>query len=431
MRFEGRPEHINFEISKAIAAEFESTYAFKERLARVEKESIAKIINQYSVEADIAKTIFILELENKLTVKEAYEYLMWIRQIYEKEGSAIPSTPSHTFQFAVREGSWLLFLYGKFINSIEDKLKELVNAEFAVDSDQEPPFERTIGVINSRKNVIANYLAPLITKWINEHDNLSQIHAIAAILAPILKIKPGETYDYIVKGQRAARKLFFEFDKALEKDELVEQGVNFKNTVLDTRKNLLLPLDKMPLEVLCQVLLQAIPRNQVKKQNSNSSAILIPHSPITRNGLVGPELKTPIDFLERDLIIAKMRSSKERKEFLSRILTKVFKNLNYEISDPIEISSKIISETQKRLDKKPLNNNQITKIIYEMHLGKEGLSRLLEDAEAKLTVNQKNKPSLKDILDYIKVKSPLKKEDILAAIVSYIEGEIYLKGVSP
>ncbi len=405
MQFE-TPSHTKYTLARELAAEFEKKYDFKERLSRVNLTQIAEIIEEFKLNTDLCKVIYILELENKLNPNQTYNYLTWLMKIYEEAGTPIPETPTYMFNFAAREGAWLQFLYGKFKYILEDKLRPLINTELSIESDAAPPLEKIADLLNSRINLIDNYIIPLIEKWIKEHDNLNQIHAATALLSPIIKADPRDAYKILIAAVNSAKMFFFNLDVLTEKINIEEGGVQTKIQIIEIRRSLLKPLKEMPPSTLAHVLLQAIPRVKPELNAAASSNILIIHAPVTRNGLIGPDLKSPIDFLERDIILARKRPELERQDFLLKTVTKVFKNMNYEIANPLEVAYTMITEILKRFNHHPLNRTQLAEVIYA-------------DYNKQASASIPPQVSEKELYDYLNIKQPLPREHVIKKISEY------------
>ncbi|WEU40567.1 MAG: hypothetical protein OdinLCB4_001150 [Candidatus Odinarchaeum yellowstonii] len=413
MNYEKNESYSTCTLAKELATEFEKKFDFQERLSRVDLTQINHIVNEFKLNQDLCKVIYILELENKLTPLQSYNYLTWIMKIYEETGNHIPETPTYIFKFAAREGAWLQFLYGKFKYAIEDKLRPLINTELSIDFKESTPVERISDLLNSRCNLINYYIIPLIDRWIIEHDNLNQSYAAAALLSPIIKTDPSEAYKKLIEAVNSAKDFFFTLDILTEKKDL-EEDVKIKLQIIETRRSLLKPLKEMPSTTLAQVLLQAIPRIKPELTTPPSSNILIVHAPVTRNGLVGPDFKSPIDFLERDILLAKKRPELERCDFLSKTVTKVFKNLNYQIPNQLEAAYTIVKEVLERFNHHPPSRKQFIRIIY-----KEAGKQILE--------NNLSKISEKELYEYLNCKRPIPREQIIEKISEYFMKKLGLE----
>ncbi len=415
MYFENPHSYTTYTLAKELAAEFEKKYDFKERLSRVDLTQITEILNEFKLNHDLCKTIYILKLECKLTPSQTYNHLTWIMKIYEETGNPIPETPTHMFNFAAREGAWLQFLYGKFKYILDDKLRPLINAELSIESEVMPSLEKISDLLNSRHNIINNYIIPLIERWVVDHNNLNQVYAASAILSPIIKADPSEAYKKLIEAVNSTKKYFFNLDALTESIHPEEEIIKTKIQIVETRRSLFKPLNEMSSTALAQVLLQAIPRIKPEVNTVSSSNILIVHAPITRNGLVGPDFKSPIDFLERDVLLAGRRSKPERREFLLKTVTKVFKNMNYKTNNPLETAYNIINELLKRFDQPSLERKQLVKILYE-------------DYDSQITEIKLNTVSEKELYDYLNIKHPLPHDHIIKKISEHLMKKLNIEG---
>jgi hypothetical protein len=425
MNYLPNSEENRFIISRELASEFETVYDFKERISRVQNQNIVEIVNKFNVETDIAKAIYIISLDGKMTEKEAYDYILWVRKLFEKKGLAIPNIPTYILNFAAREGTWLYFLYGKYPHNLMEKTREILNLESGVFKEISQPIERVVNIINARERIITSYIGPILEKWLNEHENLKLIDAIRAIMAPILKVKPEKVDPFLITARRKTRKLFFFLDQLLEKDELVEEGVITKKTILGIRKDLLSNIEQIDIRTMSQILLNTIPRKEVEPDPNSKSSILVVSSPVTRNGLVGPILKSPYDFLERDLKIARMRVKEERKSFVETRLRKIYNSLSQKINDPHKIASRIIINMRSRFDLKSVNPYTVDSMLYEKIMGREKFNELILSVRNKIKEQGKTKVLKKEIMDRIKIRHPISRQDIIKFLTDYFCERFY------
>ncbi|MHA1754529.1 MAG: hypothetical protein ACTSYR_03320 [Candidatus Odinarchaeia archaeon] len=422
MSYKDIKERKRFIISREIANEFEKVYTFKEQISRTPTEEVTSIVDKYNLEVDIAKAVYLVVLEEKMTIEDAVEYFTWLRNLYEKEGIPILKLPTYLLNFAAKEGTWLSYLYGKFPKDFLEKTRELVNLESDVVENKNPPIEKIVNIVNLRDKFVDDYIAPLIQKWVTEHDGLKSIYAAQALAAPLIKVKPQDSLSYLTQARKQLRQFYFKLDTLTELEELVEEGIITKKRILDIRKELLKPLDKLEISILSQVFMQIIPRKKPIKISEGKSDILIVSSPITRDGLVGPELKTPYDFLEMYLKIASRQRGETRQNLLAEKIKKVFITLSDKFNDPIKAGTRIIVNMRKRFHLKSISPKTIERILLEKIFGKSSFEKIYEETKQQLINQYKTEKVQKsEILERIKIKQKISNDDVIKVLISYFD----------
>ncbi|MHA1409950.1 MAG: hypothetical protein ACTSQY_06540 [Candidatus Odinarchaeia archaeon] len=420
MKLPGISEQRRFILSRELANEFEAVYDFKEKISRVPLSNVTAIIDKFNVEPEIAKVIYLLELDGKLTGEDAYQFILWIRKRFEEKGHTIPKISTYILNFAAREGTWLYFLYGKFPRLIDDKTRELTNLELDIMQKTEYPTEKIVSLVNGRNTIIETFIAPLIQKWMHEHEDFKLTDTVFALLAPLLNVMPDAVKPYFRQAHIDTRRFFLKLDLLLENDDLIEEGIITKKSILDIRKSLLQDPNEMDLPIISQIFLNCIPKRKIESANGTASPLLIVSSPITRNGLVGPILKSPYDFLERDIRIAKRREKTDRRNYLKTKIQKVYNSLSEHLRDPLKIAVRIIINMLKRFNKKSISETNLEVLLYKNYFGEHKFKEIYSTISEKLkTQLNKTRIPKKDILERIKIKYSIPKNDIIEILTDY------------
>ena len=108
------------------------------------------------------------------------------------------------------------------------------------------------------------------------------------------------------------------------------------------------PLDFISKRSLCEIILEVAPRPKIELSTEQRS-FLVMHTPYN-NGLIGPELTDPVDFLERDIKLVRWREKEELNDSLRTAITKVYKAIRYQGFSQTHAGALIISKLNIRFD---------------------------------------------------------------------------------
>ena len=130
---------------------------------------------------------------------------------------------------------------------------------------------------------------------------------------------------------------------------------------------------------IAEIILEVTPKPIAVEPTVGVSDYLIVTPPIPREGMVGPDLKEPCDFLERDLVFAKRRVIAVKENFLLERVRKVHKALQNRGQDVEESGAWILYKVSQDFNIAPMSTQDALKYIKKELENKEGdLSELVE-----------------------------------------------------
>jgi hypothetical protein len=206
-----------------------------------------------------------------------------------------------------------------------------------------------IQLLEERIKIIKEIIYPVISKWLEDHIHTKPIDAATAISSALKQLSRSEAYFLLKNGKT---KLFSTLNKVLpvlesNKDDSqeVERAFQDYSIVFDELEK---PLDFISKRSLCEIILEIAPRPRIIEPTDQGS-ILVFHTPYN-NGLIGPELTDPADFLERDIKLARWREKEERDNSLRTAITKVYKAVRYQGLSQLHTGALIVSKLNPRFD---------------------------------------------------------------------------------
>ncbi|MFX1487108.1 MAG: hypothetical protein ACFFBS_08470 [Promethearchaeota archaeon] len=414
-------EQSRFRISRELAKEFETIYDFKEKVSRVQSREAEKISNHFNTSIQIAKAICQLERDG-VKGETAHELFQWAQMIREEMRVPVPQVSSYLFNFAVGEGVWIEYLYIKFHSVLEKALMSLANLERAFEKEDTIPAEKIVGIIDARRDVVETLIGPLMDKWKKEHENAPSIYAAQAIVSAALKTPPGRAIHIMEKAKLELQKALFHLDSSLEKESLPEDGVPVKIRVLKLRMHLLSPLSKLEDMALAEVVLNACPRPEAIYVEGEHPSVLV-HSPVLRGGLVGPELKTSSDFLERDVFLARRRDESERDAFLLNRVKRAHRTLVLQGNNPVSAAAKLISDMSHRFKASPVDEIEAKRMIIEKAAGAEKFGEFIRKMRIAKSIDEPRKSVISETTSRIPNESLLEETEHTAMVRGVISEE--------
>ncbi|MFX1352219.1 MAG: hypothetical protein ACFFA1_08370, partial [Promethearchaeota archaeon] len=386
-----KSEQSRFQISRELAKEFETIYDFKEKVSRVQTSEAEKLSRHFEIPLQIAKAVCQLEWDG-VSAEKAHELFQWALKIRDEMRSPVPQVSSYLFNFAVNEGVWVEYFYIKFPHVLERALMSLANLERAFEKDDVIPTERIVGIIDARRNAVETLIDPLMEKWRKDHENAPSIYAAQAIVSAALKIPPEHAINVMKKAKLELQKALIHLDNSLEEENLPEDGVTVKIRVLKLRIHLLRSLSDLDNMALAEVVLNACPRPELIYVEGEHPSVLV-HSPVIRGGLVGPELKSSSDFLERDILLARRRTETERDAFLFDRVKKAHRTLVLQGKNPVSAAAKLMSDMSHRFETSEINETEARKMIIEQAAGDEKFNDFIKKMKlSKLIVEPVEEP---------------------------------------
>jgi hypothetical protein len=347
---EGELDKLTIAAVTDITKEFEERYgSLESKVQRLSDRLAEQIALKYNCPVTIAKIAYQIELDGVLDAQMACEE---IREEFKRRnvvGAPVPSIYSHEFTFAISEGQWIEYLRKKFAKELEQDIRDLANLERSVLDGNEKSVEKMIQLLEERIKIVKEIIYPVMNKWLSDHIHTKPIEAATAISSALKRLSRSEAYFLIRNGKT---KLFSTLNKVLpilesNKDDSQEVDYAFQDysAVFNELEK---PLDFISKRSLCEIILEVAPRPKIEISTEQRS-VLVMHTPYN-NGLIGPELTDPVDFLERDIKLVRWREKEELDDALRTAITKVYKAIRYQGLSQLHAGALIISKLNIRFD---------------------------------------------------------------------------------
>lgn len=335
------------DVRREVKEEFELAYkSLGERAERVPEDKPAELAKIFNCPISLCKVAYQLELDSVMSAEKALELILWEYDRRRQTGSPVVPVLSYEFNFAVQEGRWIQYLHNDLFREIQNT-RELYNLEKAIEGESSIPVEKVMHILRERQKLAENYLVPVIVKWKKGHEGSTNNDVAITFCAAVLKTSHSEA---ILALQQAKRRLIRMLRKFSESFELSPDKSIFdsdtklrKPSLIDekTSEDAASPLEKiygliddlekslqaMSEYAIAEIILEVTPKPIAVEPTVGVSDYLIVTPPILRDGMVGPDLKEPCDFLERDLVFAKRRVIAVKENFLRERIRKVHKAL--------------------------------------------------------------------------------------------------------
>ncbi|MFX1519100.1 MAG: hypothetical protein ACFFCD_04195 [Promethearchaeota archaeon] len=333
-----------------ITKEFEDRYGTLEsKVERLSDRIAEQIATKNNCSVSFAKVAYQIELDGVLDAQEACEEIMAEYDRRNGVGAPVPSIYSHEFTFAISEGQWVEYLRKKFAKELEQDIRDLANLERSVLDGNEKSVEKMIQLLEERIKIIKEIIYPVISKWLQDHVHTKPIEAATIIASALKRLSRSEAYFLLRNGKT---KLFSTLNKVLpileadrDNSQEVEHTFQDYSSVFEELEK---PIDLISKRGLCEIILEIAPRPQITAPTDQGSFLVI-HTPYN-NGLIGPELTEPADFLERDIKLARWREKEERDNSLRTAITKVYKAIRYQGLSQLHAGALIVSKLNLRFD---------------------------------------------------------------------------------
>jgi hypothetical protein len=206
-----------------------------------------------------------------------------------------------------------------------------------------------IQLLEERIKIIKEIIYPVMNKWLSDHIHTKPIEAATVISSALKRLSRSEAYFLLRNGKT---KLFKTLNKVLpilelNKDDSQEVDYAYQDysIVLDELEK---PLDFISKRSLCEIILEVAPRPKIEISPEQRSFLVV-HTPYD-NGLIGPELTDPVDFLERDIKLVRWREKEELDDSLLIAITKVYKAIRYQGLSQLHAGAVMISKLNIRFD---------------------------------------------------------------------------------
>lgn len=368
-----------------VTEEFELTYKnLGERAKNVPEDKPAELSKIYNCPISFCKVAYQLELDGIMKAEKALELILWEYDRRRQIGSPVVPVLSYEFDFAVQEGRWIEYLYGDLFRKIQNT-RELYNLEKVIEGEESIPVEKAMHILHERIKLADSYIVPVINKWKKTHEASTNNDAAITLCAAVLKSTHSEAILALQQAKRRLIRVLRKFSEAFEHssdkslfeaDTKVGQMSEGSATPLDKVYELIDDLEKslqaMSVHAIAQIILEVTPKPIALEPTVGVSDYLIVTPPIMRDGMVGPDLKEPCDFLERDLVFAKRRVIAVRDNFLLERVRKVHKALLSKGQGIEESGAWIIHKISQDFNLPPITTQEALEYLKKKLAGKEG-----------------------------------------------------------
>ncbi len=368
--------------ARRIAAEFEATYGtLEEKVNRVPDEAAAVIAEKCGVHLEIARVAYRILLDG--TISEAEHCCSALVKEFTRRaerGNPVPEIESYIRAVAIKEGIWIEYLYKQLRKELHAENKDLENRYLAVRDEVEPASEHIISVIRQRRKIGEIYFKSLISRWLNEHEDSTVADALLAIIGGLRRL-PVESIRSVTDGVRTSLLIKFRrYEKFLlrsAESRIIGQYIeNLRLVINEVQK----PLEQASELTAEEILIEAMPPPQASISDTVSPSIGFVHSAFPAQPRVGPPLRSPLDFLERDVWLAAMQDPYIRAKFLQGTIKSVIEAL-LEKGTPLErIGTTILFDLDQRFTWKRSKRTEIRRELAEiLEIAGEGYHKQVEN----------------------------------------------------
>lgn len=377
--------------SKAVYDEFKFTYGdLGKRASRVSEEKPAELAKLFNCPISLCKVAYQLELDGGIQAERALELILWEYNRRKQIGNPVVPVLSYELDFAAQEGKWIEYLHSDLFNKIQNT-RELYNLEKVIEGESSIPIEKVMHILQERRKLAETYLVPLIIMWKKTHEASNNNDAAINFSAAILRSTHSEAILALQQAKRRLIRLLKKFSEAFEfspdkslfepdtklKLPLIKEKIPKKNaSPLEKIYELIDDLEKsfqvMSEYAVAETILEVVPKPVALEPTTGVSDYLIVTPPIMRDGLVGPDLKEPCDFLERDIVFAKRRVVAVKENFLRERVRKVHKALLNKGQGIEESGAWILHKVSQDFNLTPMPPDEALKYIKKELENNEG-----------------------------------------------------------
>jgi len=378
-------EKLAVESRQRLIQEFAETHAdLRERSRRIPTNEAQRLAENLACPFQIATLAYIIDMDGILSAREAASLLSAELERLASVGEEVPNLPGNVMEFALAEGRWIEYIYGKFTREMESKVRQLSNLEGFLE-DESPAVEKAVALIWSRSKVAETFVSPLVEAWLNEHKKSTSEDMLMVFGSAITKWKKSTLKGKLSQLQRRSQAFFRKLSMILSSDTSESATVDLSTKRLNELVEALgKSLHEMTPKAAAHLLVHIAPRITGR---GDKSAYVAMGAASTRGNKAEPDLSSPFDFLERDVLLAKRRPEKDRKQFLIDRIGRVIRFLKHQgrtVSEGVELALKEL-EDRFNLEDVPMED-------------------LIDKYKAEITgvsVDRQEEVGVKQILDYI------------------------------
>ncbi|MHA1506840.1 MAG: hypothetical protein ACTSR0_06660 [Candidatus Asgardarchaeia archaeon] len=359
--------------SRKIAEEFKSTYgALEEKAHKIPDAEAEELAKKFNVSVEIARVACQIEMDGVVDRESALKLLMMEYERLAKHGINPPPIPTYEFYFAVKEGKWIEYLWKRFVEGLTEYALDLYNISQTIDSEENVEIWHVTKIIEISRNAINKIIEPIMKEWLKEHRYSTVNDLIKAFSMGTLKIlDPEEALKRFGEKKEELKNRISLFERVIKETGLTTSVMeNLAKYIRNVKEG----FDSNSLHSVSYVILNLItPPESVIKE----SDYMIVHTPIPRRGMVGPDLTTPIDFLEMYVKLAMRREKEERFNIVQDITKRVLHALVIEGNRPKEGAMLIVKEVKNRFNLDDLDVEKIREEIEKVNDSERDLSEYL------------------------------------------------------
>jgi hypothetical protein len=341
-------QKLAVESRQRLVEEFAEKYGnLRERVKRVPDGDAQKISEKLSCPLEVAMIAYLINMDGIMTVKKSVGHLSTELERRATVGEDVPNLSGNIMEFALVEGRWISHIYGSFGRQLDLKARELANLEEGIDVTA-IEVEKALSIIATRTKISETFIEPILNEWMKEHPKANSLDVLSSFGESITKWNRSTLTGKFIQVQRRNQALFRCLRESLVQTSesfTMDASINRLDTLLEELES---PFDEMTLRGISHLLLHIVPRISTGRGDRSSFVAIGVGS--TRGNKAEPDLTSPIDFLERDVKLAKRRRGIEREEYLKEKISRVLRVLKYQKNTPIDSLEKCLTELNDRLN---------------------------------------------------------------------------------
>lgn len=312
--------------TRMVTKEFEETYGdLAEKATKIPDEKADELTKKLNVPLEIAKIAIRLELDGVIDAEDACRILMNEMKRLKKLDFEVPSISTYLFNFAVKEGKWIEYLYKTFRKEAEESVRNLINWEYIMSDEKAISEGSIINFLNERRKVIEEVIEPVMAEWLKSHRNSSYLDAALVLVSALEKVDKEKAKEMLEERKNQLQQFLTRIYDRIKDVKGIKLFEHIKDRIAAIIEDLSKPVSDLMKESYLELVLNSIPR-PVPRKNQVSHYVFI-GGPITRGGKVEPDLVKPTDFLERDIKLARRRHGEDQTSFLMNSVERVLKAL--------------------------------------------------------------------------------------------------------
>ncbi|MHA1772023.1 MAG: hypothetical protein ACTSYL_04045 [Candidatus Thorarchaeota archaeon] len=341
------------ESQRGLVSEFQEKYTnLRTRAFRVPIDHARRIAEEYDCPLQVAIIAYLIDMDNILNLRNAIDLIAFELQRRALVREEIPNIPGNILEFAINEGKWIEYIYGKFSREMEIKTRNIANLESALNTENATA-EQALIVLRERSRVAGGIIAPLVQEWLKEHPKSTSKDALVAF-GPALTKWPRATFlgrlPVLRRRNQALFRLLLKVLATASDSTTVDSIMGSVRTVIE---DLSQDLSKLSPLAVGHLLLHMVPKPLGRGDKSRYIEF---GAASTRGSKAEPDMTSPYDFLERDIYLAKRRPDEEQERYLVQRISRVLHVLEYQEISLEDAIAQILDEiaTRFKVDSSPI-----------------------------------------------------------------------------